>query len=656
MENNFLNSFNLLNWITEGRFLYKKKPTAAAPQEAKKDDEPKPGDKEKTKEEIAEGERKAKIEQGKKDVKKEAVEERSEERRDKLKEDLPNPQGHPRPPEEAEKERPARRLAKTRECPKVAKLKPEIFLERADDTSEEGEKNKLDLLKIHPLREHTKIDAKQWDVTNLDGLDKVYGDCVDLGIVSQSPDFYDTLFATLRSGVDKTANAAYWSQDDTRIMFQDPASHLKEISALPAQGDFLGGEQFVKAWEHFEFLRDNIMVAKDAQELKILAEQESLDSDPVATKVADFARSTLSSVQKAVNEKDYATLGMYAVGAYAFYKVYQKLFGGSHEAGGEHGKGFDWKKWLLYGTAGYAAYHCAKKAGYDPLKWLGLKDMDYEIKGTPLENMRTILRDCPGLKEDDKKIDADIVLRVATVNLVTLHELRKQANDNGIQHIDPREFPDIFPDLADVPPFKMGRGEEGLKDYTGMSTTKLSTKQREYIRVSGQLYKIAFAAEKVYDATLKKYHPAYKGISYEDALQYKSDDGKINSDRSLAKVWHLFSATEKYAVKEPGTMFSREKLNDVRSQVVDLFKQHAENASVDVDSNINGNHFQGKINDFPVVFIIDKDKVKVYLRNNYGKGYQRIPGADVSAEIPLEGGNPKDEVEKAVSAVEKRMG
>ena len=620
MENNFL------NWITEGRFLYKqvKKPTAVAPQESQE-----PG-KEKTPEELAkEAAEKAKIE-AKKKAKKSTVKDLSGEKREDIKKELKEPENEPA-------------------YVTAPKLKSEEFLKHAEDTSEEGEKNKLDLLKINPLRENTHIDAKQWDVTNVDGLNKVYGECEDLGIVSQSPDFYNTLFATLRSGIDKTKNPTYWSQDDTRIMFQDPASHLKEIEALPAQDNFLeGGEQFVKAWEHFEWLRGEIMVAKDCQELEILAKQEGLDSDPVATKVADFARSTLSSVQKAVNEKDYATLGMYGVGAYAFYKVYQKFFGGGHEAGGEHGKGFDWKKLLLYGTAGYAGYHFAKKAGYDPLKWFGLKAENYEIKGTPMENMSTILRSCPGLKEDDKKIDADIVLRVATVNLVTLHELRKQANSNGIHHIDPREFPDIFPDLADVPPFKMGRGEEE-GDYTGMSTTKLDTKQREYIRVSQQLYKIAFAAEKVYDATLKKYHFAYKGISYEDAL-------KNDGDRKLAKFWHLFSAVEKYAVKEPGTMFDREKLDSVRSQVVDLFKEHAENTSVDVESHIDGNHFQGKINDFPVVFIIDKDKVKVYLRNNYGKGYQRIPGADASAEIPLKEGNPKAEVEKAVSAVTKRMG
>src|SRR3989338_6243679 len=256
MENNFLNSFNLLNWITEGRFLYKqgKKPTTAAPQEAEKDKEPKPKapDAESGKEETPEG--KARIEAEKK-AKKNTVKDLSGEKREDIKKELKEPEKEP-------------------EYVTAPKLESEEFLKHAEDTSEEGEKNKLDLLKINPLRENTHIDAKQWDVTNVDELNKVYRECKKLGIVSQSPDFYNTLFMTLRSGVDKTMNPTYWSQNDTLIMFQNPASHLKEISALPAQDAFLGGEQFVKAWEHFEWLRNVIMVAPDCQELEILSKQE----------------------------------------------------------------------------------------------------------------------------------------------------------------------------------------------------------------------------------------------------------------------------------------------------------------------------------------------------------------------------------------------
>lgn len=511
------------------------------------------------------------------------------------------------------------------ELPTAIDMPKEEFLKQVDDVNKY---NKLDRLKLNVNREGYHINAQKWDSSTVEGLEKVYQDMRDLDIPVNEP-FYRTMFATLRSGVDP-ANPHLARH---KTLFLNPANNRDEIAALPAKGVFLGGEIYMKAYEQLQYIQ-GVLLAQDKYQVDTLKKEHDMDSDPVATKVTDFVKSNLATFQKAIRERDYATAGVYAVGLYAMYQAYKKLSDGNDKA----------KKWIVYGAAIYAGNIFLKNAGYDVLKMAGFRDSNYEVKGTPMQVMKNILSNNPALKDETKDIDYGLVLRMADTDLVSLEKFYQQTNTpGGVKFIHPKEFDDVFTDLADVWPFDMGLGEKGLK-HKGMSNTKLSPAQREYVRVGQQLYKIALGLRGVYDETLRKDHPDYKGIPYEDAIK---DD-----TRKLGKVRHLLDAASPYASVAPSEgLFSKRKTEEVEAGIRKSFS--AKSAAF-IESKLGDGHYKGKLMDYPVVFVLDGDKYKVYLTENYGKTYNSAPGADFSALIPAEGGTEKDG-KGAVDAVKARV-
>ncbi len=525
-----------------------------------------------------------------------------------------------------------REKVKPVQLPTTPPLKMEDFKEKADSREH---KKELDLLKINILREGKQSNAQKWNHFSEDGLKEIYRDCREAGIPVNDP-FYKSMFAILNMGIHQSTNT-HLKDPDYQIYFQDPANHMKDLLGLGVCPSGFDPVAFAKAYEHLQYIQ-GVLLAQDAHQVKTLAAQEGLDKDPVATKVTDFLKSNLDQFKKAIKERDYATAGMYCVGIWAIYRSMKEI-----GVFGKDGKG---TKYLAYGLALYCGSVFAKNAGYDILKIAGFRDQNYEVKGTPLEAIDNILRSRPHLRELAKDLDYGITLRMSEVSLVDLHEFFKDSNKNGVQFIHPYQFPEIFGDLAREWPFKMGVGEEGLKDYTGMGNTKLTTGQREYIRVGKQLYKLALAMQGVYESTLYTEHPDYKGLPYEKMLR--------DPTKKLGKIRHLLGAAYDYAPAKPErSLMSTKTIDEAEERLSKAFTGLEVGLHLERQINKSG-HFQGKLMEYPVVFVQTGKVYRVYLKPSY-KGEEQ-PGRDYIAEIPIEEGSKQIlEVRKAVDGVKDKM-
>lgn len=514
------------------------------------------------------------------------------------------------------------------ELPTQVKLDKEKFADKAGKV-----KDDWDRIQINVLREQHKVNAQKWDHTNEVGIKHIYKDLYDLGF-NLNDEFYQTFFALLKNATDPAKNT-YLSDPTYLTWFQQPAKHMKDLMGLSAVGDF-DPAAFAQAYAHMQALQ-GLLLSQDQSQLNTLEKQRDLDSEPAAEKVTKFFRDNYSKFTQAIRDRDYATAGMYAVGIFALYKTYNAL---AEKAG-------DNVKYLWYGIAAYTGHTFLKNAGYDLPKMAGFRDMDYEAKGTPLAAMDNIIKQSePKLANELKDLDYGIVVQMSETSLVDMQKLLDETNDHGIKFIHPYNFPRIFPDLAGEWPFEMGIGENG--DYAGLSHSNLTSSQKEYIRVGQQLYKMALGLRTVYDNTLKKDHTNYKGIAYEEAIQ-------DNATRSLGKVRHLLDAVSHYTAPE--------KQDKLFGSTISIDKAHGELSGAFKNKEVafylerqieKANHFEGEIMDFPLVFVLDGDKYRVYLKNNYG-GVE-MPGKEVAAEIPVADGAEKEAAGVTlIKAVKDRM-
>lgn len=489
--------------------------------------------------------------------------------------------------------------------------------------------------------EDLKMDPKQWETTTDEMLNKIYVDWRALGIPVNEP-FYAKMFSILRDASNPAKNKLLKNPDYLK-WFRDPANNLVNIGKI---AEDVGEDHdnfpkaFVVAYSHFSYVK-NQMLAMGVTHMATLDAQRNLDRHSIADKPVDFLRTNYAKFSQAIREKDYATAGVYALGIYAIYKSFTIL---TKDKDGK-AKYPNLGNWLFYGVAGYAGYVFAKNAGYDILKMAGLKDKDAEVRGTPMEAIAAM--NLPEAQD----LDYDVLLRVSEVKVDDLHSLYKKANIEGNNFIHPSQFPQIFPDLARVGHFPMGIGEEGLADSAGNTRKVLTPKQKEYIRVGRQLYKVMLVLRAAYNKTLSK----EEGRSFEDAMR----DPILKE----AKIRHLCAIMGLYVfhTAEKGLLSSRAE-EKAKEQLAVAFKAYGDNSigfhlAESADSSLKKpGIYRGTIKGFPVymLFNIAEKKFFVYLPHEYGG--DDLPGRKTIAKIPIEGeAAQKEEVGKAVSAIDDRM-
>gem|GEM_PF-6468855 len=505
----------------------------------------------------------------------------------------------------------------------------------------------LEVVKREVLRETYKIDANQWRPNDLEGISRTYNDWSKLGLPVGTP-FYGKMFCLLRDGLDASKNP-HLKNPETAALFKNPENHIVEIQALRDPSGF--AEAYATAIGFFMSVKQNILGKDDAQ-LAMLDKQRKMDEEPITQKAIDVVRDNFNKFTKSIREGDYATAGVYVVGIWATYKALSSLFGsgdahGAH--GGEH-KGFDWKKWAIYGIAGYAGYIFAKNAGYDVLKMSGMKRGDDEVAGTALEAIPKIIAQLH-LKEAED-LDYDVAARMSEVKVTDLYGQYQEANKHGIRFIHPNQFPQIFPNLKNVGFFDLGIGEAGLADHEGNSNKRLSTQQREYIRVGRQLYKLMMVIEKAYPETIgKETH-----MSFDDALKTP-----VVRD---AKIRHLFAGIGVFvnpASSEYGAVvdYARMKLAAERdlTKAFGSFKEYPTGFTVEPPDKALSGGMRGTIMGYPVVFLYDAahKRYQVYFANEF-KTDEQVGRRTPIAEIPADGGALQTEAVKRVAGkVKSRM-
>lgn len=642
MEKKILHTFRVLNSLFhEARFVYKTAPRGAEDETKTDADEE---DKDGKPEDAEKKEVGKKAVEGKAETKEESVKERSTARREQLKkaERLPR-RGHEVDTEEQRKDKEAEK--KFQESIKV-KLSTDEFLKK--DMTEQT--NKLDWLRINRTRQNINLNAQTWDHSTPEGLAKIKKDFVNLGIMNDPKDaaYYGTMFAVLSGAADKSN--PYFAENDGAyiVAFKSPTDgkSREDISGLVAKGNFMGGEAYLKAFDSLTQVRARLMV-QDTNQRETSGAEAKQGVDPIGTTAVDFVKSNVSVLQKAARDRDYATLGIYAVGAYALWKtVGAKLFGGGGhgDAHGAHGGGggFDIKTWAMWGAAIYGADKLLKNAGYDVLKMAGFKDMNSEVKGTPMESMQNILSQSAVAKET-ADLDYGIVLKMSKQKLTDLDSFLKSSKTSGVdKFIHPREFPDLFPDLKNAWPFKKDQDINKPGDAV----------EREYARVGHQLYKLALALPVVYEKTLFKEHEKYKGLTYEKML--------TDPVRNNLKVWELLEAARQYAPESVGSGFlSGRKPQEIEAKMLAGTDKVLENNGFTLDKTTElkpgSGHIAGKLKGFPIVVVAVKEGYRIYLQSDYNDklGYNATPGTKFKF-IPLEGG--KRGAEEAVKRVEDRMG
>ena len=504
--------------------------------------------------------------------------------------------------------------------------------EKESDRFNEG----FDPWKLNIKLEGLQIDAHQWSTLSDAALNKVYVEWRALGIPVTEP-FYQKLFVILRDANNPQKNKLL-SNPDYANWFKDPENNLNNIANITDDvgEDGQGFPQaFVKAYSHFSYIKIKILSLSSTQTASLEA-QRNLDGHALIDKPMDFLRANYAKFTQAIKDHDWATAGLYCLGIYAMYKSYKSLSQENQDSV---------KKWLFYGVAGYCGYVFAKNAGYDILKMAGLRDDDAEVRGTPMEAIAAM-----NLPEAED-LDYDIVLRMSEVKIGDLNDLFKEANRNGQNFIHPKQFPQIFPDLARIGYFPMGIGEQGLADNTGNMNKKLTPKQREYIRVGQQLYKLMLVLRAAYGKTLEK----EEGKTFEKAMEDKVlRESKI---RHFCAVFGLYA----FPTYEAGIMFNR-TLEKAKEQLAVAFDAYGDSkigfslSEAEKDVSKKPGIYKGAVMGFPVYFVYSvKDKnFKVYLANDFGG--EDVPGKKYIAEIPLEGApKQKAEVGKVVTAVTNRM-
>ena len=527
-----------------------------------------------------------------------------------------------------------RAKAKPVKLPKTLpkKMTNKKFIDQFNNRKDNPRK-RLNKLTMNIYREGNQINAQKWDHTSEGGLSKIYNDFKTVDIPVNST-YYRSMFAILYQATDPTINTYLKNKKNIKY-FQDPANNISQLEGMADLPTGFSPSAFAKAYRHLQYVQ-GMLLAQDKDQIKILAKQESLDANSVARKVTDVATTNYRKFADAIKSRDYATAGMYCVLLWGVWRAVKES--------GWFGKGGKGTKYLAYALAGSAAVIFAKNAGYDVLKMAGFRDKTYEVKRTPLEAIDNILKSNPQYRGLAKDLDYRVVLQTSNVPLKDLEELFQKSNKKGIQFIHPYQFPQIFPKLAGQFPFDMGQGEKPMGGGSGgMSNKKLSSIQREYIRVGQQLYKVALATRAVYNETLKKDDPNYIGKPYEQMLL----DPAINP----GKVRHLMAAVSDYAPSR-----SKRKLTSTRS--IDEAESHLSELreyGIDLERQIGkSGHFRGKLMGYPVVFVRVGETYRVYLQSGYGGKFK--PGVDIIATIPIQDGPKKTlGLKDAVDGVKRRM-
>ncbi len=472
-------------------------------------------------------------------------------------------------------------------------------------TNIDKEKKAIDWWKINVNREELPekqiVNADKWLPQTKEGLKFMFDEWEEKLEVPTTEPFYINIKKQLSKSSDTNFLNGSGNPSITKKQkkwYLNPPDHLNELLGFDPH--------FYRAWKFHESIKDFMTLQDVGQELTE-ERVKNLDKDSIAEKVTDGMKKNIVKFQDAIKNRDYATAGVYVLGAWAMWQAYKSLPAGKKSKVGNV---------LIWGSALYAANSFAKTAGYDIGKKLGIKDLNAEIKGTPLESLLGF--NIP----QAKKIDTSILLRSHNISMKDLYNEYQKSNSSGDPNrqrfIDPALFPAQFPKF---------QGKSPEVDYDI---------NKDYKYTGKQLYLIIQCLEIAYDKTYKVSNKKeYHGKSLADVIQG-------GTAVSASNVREFLGSLRKPSIPKT-TLFRPEQLKKANARFNKAFEGTGAGAWVDLTplSKENPNAAGGRIMDYPVVIVADDQegvkKYYVYSRLDYEENKGNMSEDDILGAIPFEG-------------------
>lgn len=507
--------------------------------------------------------------------------------------DVPDaaPDGEPVPAateaERAEQEK-TKREEEARQHGKVDRTKAKAKTER--ELLRERNKNlPLYADKIAKAVREGRIAPETWNPNTAEGLDKVVKDFeMEIGIEPGDVTW-------MKKELEYAFDPAIWTDPNNkkRQLYQFPEDHLNEIAA--------DRESYFFAYSFFREVKK--IALNSAGSLKVVDETlHRGDRDTLFEKATDKITELGSDVMKAVQERDYPKIALYAVAAVAFYKLYDQL----SKSSSTHAATL--KKFALYGTAAYCALAIFAP---DYLKTALGKGTNIDIKGSAYATFDTLLKRDP--KAYEKGIRVGLMAKLSNAPVKGLFgaivpgsaNYDQEATARGMIHLDNPAIAHLFdPDLVRAKP---------PADYAG----PFSSKQKLYRETSMQLF-----------ATVQGLMTMYNQNMYaKEKKDFKQKYVDTNDEYTLHDVVVLLNA---FAPSYKPMLWSQELTLKAREDLTGKGGMFGENEKkeygiwIQESSPKGANYLTGRFEGFPIVIKLDQtaegEKYLFYLANDADEG------------------------------------
>lgn len=475
------------------------------------------------------------------------------------------------------------------------------------------------------LRDKHSINAETWDITSKSGLDVVKDHWAKLELYNkENPDpFFKNIFEQLEKLSDPKEfgeikpedGNSYSSVDEKKKIYLAPEANKNKIANPGIQ----------KAVSFFMAIKERMKV-QDMFEQQTTEMQQEKGQDKIAATGIKFVTDNVKKFQDAIRQKDWGTALVYVVGVYVAYKGAMKIWEKTPEFA---------KTGIYAASFLYVANMFAKNAGYDPLKALGFKGTDAEVRGSPLEKFYNL--NVAG----SEKMDGAVLRDLAYTNVLDLNSLFNETNEKGIDFIDPNA----------LIPSPFGDQFRGMSPSVLHKTGALTSKEQEYKRVGQQIYLIAKVVRDSYDMHIK---PKNNGLTLEEALN-KTPSLKDATLMKFAMAFESVAGRER-GILSGGKLGEALGLNFASYRMRKRFEEVFKDKGMGFDAThtpIAPGVYKAQVMDFPVVIREDSTTKKYTVFSLYD--YEKAKGSpdaltQALTEIPFEG-NANDQADKLKQSI-----
>lgn len=411
-------------------------------------------------------------------------------------------------------------------------------------------KDSLQRLDLNKAREDNEVDPTTFDISNEVGLKRVCDTFVQLGLSEVHVKWMEeNLKLAFSQEILKKPNPA----DATLLQNPELVGNDAKIAQLYPV--------FHQAYLYYKTVKETLIEQRNFQVTGI-DNRRKMNEDPIFNKAVTHLQSAYDRLAVAVENRDYATMGMYAAGFYAMYKVWGRI--AASKTGGSI------KTALIWGTAIYCGTHILAP---DVAKKIFGGGTSTDIKGTALENLKNNMGDV-GFKSMQEMTTAALI---APAHVKDLYEPLtadpKSSQYEMIQLTNPG-IQRCFPELASVGPLY----PDSKKHFTA--------EENLYMETAKILYRNARGLETAWQ---KNVQPRAK-VSFKD--RFLSDNA---ADYTIEQV---YDALTPYAANYRERFWDASLTNEARKDLSGVFK---DSDALHIPVSGSGNNLFGNFMGFPVV-------------------------------------------------------